>query len=129
MDENRFLSGEEMSIKLKDLKACNNLYCYKPCPVPAGMRSEAKALIDNLEAAGIIRKVSETSETCAPASFVKKKSGGLRFVIDFTQLNRAVVRPVHSFPSTDQVANMVKPNIKFFATLDFLNRVFSVALG
>ena len=76
MDENHFLSGEEMSIKLKDLKACKNLYCYKPHPVPAGMRSEAKALIDNLEAAGIIRKVSETSETCAPASFVKKIKEG-----------------------------------------------------
>ena len=60
MDENHFLSGEEMSIKLKDLKACKNLYCYKPA-VPAGMRSEAKALIDNLEAAGNIRMVSETS--------------------------------------------------------------------
>ena len=36
MDENRFLSGDEMSIKLKDLKACNNLYCVQASPSTCG---------------------------------------------------------------------------------------------
>ena len=52
MSRDRFLTREEMLIKLRQLKYCSNLYCY--CPVPANIQKEAKELIDNLEQNGII---------------------------------------------------------------------------
>ena len=41
MDGNKFLTGEEMSIKLRQLKDCTNLYCYRPQPVLANIHEEA----------------------------------------------------------------------------------------
>ena len=49
-------------------------------------------------------------------------------MVDFTALNRSVIRPVHSFPSSDQIANQIKPETRHFATLDFLNGYFQLGL-
>ena len=49
-------------------------------------------MISQLELQGVIRhmKPNEQSKFCAPAEFVPKKSGKLRFVIDFTALDKYV---------------------------------------
>ena len=53
-----------------------------------------------------------------------KKSGKLRFVIDFTALNKYVQRPVHSFPSLDQVAQALKASTTHIAAIDFPSGYF-----
>merc|ERR1712074_456480 len=85
---------------------------YKPRPIPANIRQKARTLIDKLLKQGIIRRVGvdESSKYCAPSQFVPKKSGKLRFVVDFTALNKFVMRPVHGFPSSEQVMNSIKTN-------------------
>ena len=57
-------------------------------------------MLDDLEKQGIICRLepNETSDVCAQAGFVPKKSKKLRFVIDFTSLNEYIKRPMHSFP-------------------------------
>ena len=97
-----------MKIRLKQALSSRldpSLYCFKPCAIPMHIKTEAKQLLDDLVAQGIIRRLepNETSEVCAQAGFVPKKSKKLRFVIDFTSLNKYIERPVHSFPSTDQI--------------------------
>ena len=81
------------------------MYRFKPHAIPLHIKVQAKQLLDDLEKQGIIRRLepNETSDVCAQAGFIPKKSKKLRFVIDFTSLNKYIERPVHSFPSTDQI--------------------------
>ena len=79
---------------------------------------------------GVIRhmKANEQSKFCAPVGFVPKKSGKLRFVIDFTALNKYVQRPVHSFPLSDQVAQALKASTTHIAAIDFPSGYFQALL-
>ena len=78
-------------------------------------------MLSQLESQGVIRrmKANEQSEFCAPTGFVPKKSGKLRFVIDFIALNKYVEHPVHSFPSSDQVAQGIKSSTTHLACVEF----------
>ena len=97
-----------MKIKLRQAlsnKLDPSLYKFKPRSIPMHIKAQAQQLLDDLVKQGIIRRMgpNETSDVCSPAGFVPKKSKKLRFVVDFTSLNKYVERPVHSFPSTDQI--------------------------
>ena len=107
-----------------------SLYRYKPQPTPLNIKPQAKRTISELESQGVIRrmKANEQSKFCAPAGFVHKKSGKLRFVIDFTALNKYVQRPVHSFPSSDQVAQALKASTTHIAAIDFPSSYFQALL-
>ena len=107
-----------------------SLYRYKPRPTLLNIKPQAKRTISELESQGVIRhiKAEEQSKFCAPAGFVPKKSGKLRFVIDFTALNKYVQRPVHSFPSSDQVAQALKVSTTHIATTDFPSGYFKALL-
>ena len=72
MSPDQVLRSNEMTIRLKEIKSDKGLYCYKPRPVPIGMRQQAKKLIETFEETGIIQRVIEPTQTCAPAAFVKK---------------------------------------------------------
>ena len=108
MTGDKFLTGEEMSIKLRQLNDCTNLYYYHLRPVPTNICEEGKELIDSLEQTRIIKKMTKKTDTCTPASFVKKNFGGLHFVIDFTTLNRSVIKPMHSILSSDQISAQIE---------------------
>ena len=73
-------------------------------------------------------KSNEQSEFYAPSGFVPKKNRKLRFVIDFTALNKYVQRPVHSFPSSDQVAQSIKSSTTHIACVDFPSGYFQALL-
>ena len=79
---------------------------------------------------GIIRRLgpNEKSDVCALAGFVPKKSKKLRFVIDFTSLNKYIERPVHSFPSTDHIQQAIRQNTRFMACVDFPSGYFQLRL-
>ena len=98
-----------------------SLYRYMPQPNPLNIKPQAKRTISELELQGVIRrmKANEQSKFCAPAGFVPKKSGKLRFVIDLTALNKYVQRLVHSFPSSDQVAQGLKASTTHIVAIDF----------
>ena len=73
-------------------------------------------------------KANEQSEFCAPSGFVPKKSGKLRFVIDFTALNKYVQGLVHLFPSSDQAAQSIKALTTHLACVDFPSGYFQARL-
>ena len=81
-------------------------------------------------AQGIICRLelNETSDVCAQAGFVPKKSKKLRFVIDFTSLNKYIEIPVHSFPSTDQIQQAIRHDTHFMACIDFPSGYFQLRL-
>ena len=93
------------------------------------MRREAKSIIDRLVKEGIIRPVQEATNTCAPTSFVPKKNGSLRFVVDFTALNRSIIRPVHTFPSSDQIMQSISSDTTIIAVMDCVSGYFQQLLA
>ena len=112
LNPSRYLKCPPMKIKLKQSlsnKLDPSLYRFKPRAIPMHIKEQAEQLLDDLEKQGIIRRMgpNEASEVCAPAGFVPKKSKKLRFVIDFTSLNKYIARPVHSFPSSDQIQQAI----------------------
>ena len=49
-------------------------------------------------------------------------------VIDFTRLNKYVKRPIHTFPSTQEILSGIDPNSKVFAKLDATHGYHQVPL-
>ena len=112
LNPSRYLKCPPMKIKLKQAlssKLDPSLYKFRPRLIPMHIREQAQQLLNDLVEQGIIRRLgpNETSDVCAPAGFVPKKSKKLRFIIDFTSLNKYIERPVHSFPSTDQIQQAI----------------------
>ena len=124
LSPNSYLRAPPMHISIKnspDRSRNPALYHFKPRPIPLNIKPQARGMISQLESQGVIRRMeaNEQLEFCAPSGFVPKKSGKLRFVIDFTALNKYVRRPVHSFLSSDQVAQSIKPGTTHIACVDF----------
>ena len=49
-------------------------------------------------------------------------------MIDFTSLNKYIERPVHSFPSTDQIQQAIRHDTCFMACIDFPSGYFQLRL-
>ena len=86
--------------------------------IPLHWRETAERIVEKLIDNGVITQEEEPTEWCAPGFFVAKKNGDLRLVIDYTRLNQYVRRPVHTFPSTQEILSGIDPQSKVFAKLD-----------
>ena len=86
--------------------------------IPLHWREKAEKIIKKLIDGKVITPQDEPTEWCAPGFFVAKKNGDIRLVIDYTKLNKYVQRPVHTFPSTQEILSAIDPNSKVFAKLD-----------
>ena len=75
----RFMKCPPTKIRLKlalSSKLNPSLYRFKPRAIPLDIKAQAKQLLDDLEKQGIIHRLepNETSDICAQAGFVPKKS-------------------------------------------------------
>ena len=86
--------------------------------VPLHWKEKAEKIVEKLLREKVITRQSEPTEWCAPGFFVIKKNGDLRLVIDYTQLNKHVRRPIHTFPSTQEILAGLDPESRVFAKLD-----------
>lgn len=79
-----------------------------------------KPLLDELrrmESLGVIEKVEEPTDWCAPCLVVPKKNGKLRVCIDFTNLNKAVKREYHPLPTVEETLGELGDS-RVFSKLD-----------
>jgi len=122
------LKGDPMTIHLSD-RTISPLRVFTAKRIPIHLQNDADKLRDNLLKAGIIKRVDEPTDWISPAKFLPKPNGkGVRLVTDFTHLNRAVRRPVHPFPSAQDIVRMVRPGSRVFAKLDAIHGYFQVPL-
>ena len=91
---------------------------YTARAIPLHWQEPAEKIVRKLVKEGVITRQTEPTEWCAPGFFVAKKNGGVRLVIDYTRLNQYVKRPVHTFPSTQEILAGIDPKSKVFAKLD-----------
>ena len=101
--------------------------------IPQHYQETADKLVDKLLRDEVIEPVpiDETSEWISPAFFVPKEGGkaGVRLVTDFTQLNKAIKRPVHPFPSANDITRKIQAETKFFAKMDATQGYHQVPLA
>ena len=82
--------------------------------VPINLKREAEIMIKDMLEAGIIRRVHEPTAWISPAMIIPKPNGaGVRLVVDYTNLNKAVRRPIHPFPSAADVTRLLHEDSRF----------------
>ena len=89
-----------------------------------------RVLQKGLDAGTWERDGGTTSKACSPAHFVLKPSGeDVRIVCDMRMLNKAVKRPVHVFPTGNDVWRCVKQESRVFFKLDLVQGYHQIPLS
>ena len=88
-----------------------------PRRVAAARKQPLQEELLRMEKLGVISKIEEPTDWCAPCVVVPKKSGQIRVCIDFTSLNRAVRREYHPLPTSDETLSALG-NARVFSKLD-----------
>ena len=93
-----------------------------PRQVPLRFQEEADATILRLLEAGVIIRVDGPEPWCAPAFFVPKPGGiKVRLVTDFTGINRFVIRPIHPFPSVQDIVQCIPAGTSWMPSMVIFN--------
>ena len=134
----------EIHMKGKEIKPTRILTARK---IPIHWEKAAKKAIQTAIKNGKLRKVEEPTDWISPGFFVPKgdpdkrkqlrnknkeetvDEDDLRLVVDFTGLNKAVLRPVHPFPSSQNIIDSIPQGSHWFATLDACQGYHQVALS
>ena len=86
--------------------------------IPLRFTAPAEAAINNLLENGINVRCEDPTDWCSPGFFVPKSDGkSVRLVTDYTKLNSFVQRPVHPFPSVNNIVQPFPPAHPFFQNL------------
>ena len=56
----------------------------------------------HMESLGVISRVEQPTDWCAGMVVVPKKSGDVRFCVDFQPFNKSVLREVHPLPTVEE---------------------------
>jgi hypothetical protein len=121
------MAGPPMRIKLKE--GAEPFKVRGPRPLAIPMKTEAKELLDNFVAQGVLKKVSEPTEWVHGMTLVRKPSGKLRLCVDLRPLNKYVERPHHPLKSPWDVINGISTTAKWFSTFDAAHGYFQVPLA
>ena len=97
-----------------------------PRPIPFALRDHVTEMVDDYLKRGVI--VPSKSPYCSPVVLVKKKTGELRFCVDFRQLNARTRKDSYPIPDIDTTI-LALGNKKFFSTLDLRSGYWQVRLA
>uniref|UniRef100_A0A3B5QZY7 Gypsy retrotransposon integrase-like protein 1 n=1 Tax=Xiphophorus maculatus TaxID=8083 RepID=A0A3B5QZY7_XIPMA len=78
---------------------------------------KVKEELNRMQQEGVITKVEEPTDWCAPMVVVPKSSGKVRICIDLTELNKYVMREKHPLPSVEHTLGQLA-GAKVFSKLD-----------
>ena len=97
--------------------------------IPLRFTAPAEAAINNLLENGIIVLCEEPTDWCSPGFFIPKSDGkSVCLVTDYTKLNSFVQRPVHPFPSVNDIVQAIPSSAAIFAKFDAVIGYFQIAL-
>jgi len=106
--------GEKIHIELREDAQPSH---FPPRQVPFALRERASKALDELESAGVLRRVTE-SEWATPVVWVEKNDGKVRLCADYSvTINKKVKKSDFPLPTLDQLLSEVKPNAHY-AKLD-----------
>ena len=111
------LGTMKTAVKIALKKDCTPFAQAVPRRVAAARREPLRKELQRMESMGVIRKIEEPTEWCAPCIVVPKRNNSIRVCIDFTRLNQAITREYHPLPTTDETLSMLGA-AKYFTKLD-----------
>ena len=115
-NELREMAGKKMKISLKE--DAQPFALSAPRQIPYVYRQLVKDELDEQVAAGVIEPVSEATDWLHPLVVVPKPKGGIRLCVDLQKLNKFVKRPFYPTRTPSDAISSIKPESKFFMTLD-----------
>ncbi|CAB4025773.1 Transposon Ty3-G Gag-Pol poly, partial [Paramuricea clavata] len=99
-----------------------------PRQVPIPLRKETERELQRMERNGVISRVEDPTEWCAPMVVTPKSNGKVRVCVDLTKLNQFVQRENHPLPTTDTTfANLA--GARYFTKLDANSGFWQIKLS
>ena len=130
LEQGKVMGGVPMTIQVRKDIPMRPVRKLTARPIPLHYRKEAGRMVKELIEEGILAKVTEPTEWISAGHFVPKPDGKrLRLVTDYVDLNKYVQRPVHPFPSTQEILQNVESGSKWFAKLDVVHGYFQIPLS
>ncbi|XP_039505077.1 uncharacterized protein LOC120461046 [Pimephales promelas] len=99
---------------------------HKQYPIRPEARQAVEEIVADLEAEGIIRQTSST--TNSPVWPVKKSDNSWRLTIDYTRLNSVTPKPHPIVANPATILNDIPGNAKIFTVLDVLSAFWSIPI-
>lgn len=119
------LKCEPVKITLRDNATPYCLTTSRRVAFP--LMSKVATELDRLENEGIIEKIHQPTDWCAPMVPVLKKNGNVRICVDLKRLNEAVKREHYMLPNLDDVAPKLA-GAKVFSKLDASSGFYQIPL-
>ena len=120
------LGGWKISPVSVDLKKDAKPYHSRPYPVQYIYKEQFKKELESLEKVGVIKKDS-SSQWAAPAFTIPKKDGSLRFLTDFHQLNKRMIRKPYPLPKISEVLQELE-GLNYATLLDLKMEYYTLGL-
>ncbi|UYV80656.1 hypothetical protein LAZ67_19001269, partial [Cordylochernes scorpioides] len=115
------------TIKLKDESQPHAIYTPRRIPIPLLNRTEEQ--LDQMDEKGVIEKVEQPTDWCAPMVIVPKPSSNdLRICVDLTALNKFVKREHYPIPSVEYTLAQMS-GVKLFSRLDANSGFWQIPLS
>ncbi|UYV81689.1 K02A2.6-like, partial [Cordylochernes scorpioides] len=116
-----------VEIKLKDESQPHAIYTPRRIPIP--LLNKTKEQLDQMVEKGVIEKVEQPTDWCAPMVIVPKPSSNdLRNCVDLTALNKFVKREHYPIPSVEYTLAQMG-GAKLFSKLDANSEFWQIPLS
>ena len=120
------MKGQEYDIKVIENATPFAINVPRQVPIPLHQKNEQE--LQCMERNGVISRVDEPTEWCAPMVITQKSNGNVRVCVDLTQLNKYVQRENHPLPTTDTTLAKLA-GAKFFSRLDANSGFWQIKLS
>lgn len=98
-----------------------------PRRIPIQLREKVKIELNRMVKEGVIEPIDMATEWCAPMVAVLKKNMSVRICVDFTELNKYVIRERMVLPSVDETLAQMG-GAKVFSKLDASSGFWQIPL-
>jgi len=113
--------------KIKVKEGARPFATSAPRRVPLPLMNVVKKKLEEMVTEGVIAKVDEPTDWCAPMVIAPKPNGDIRLCVDLTKLNKSVERELHPMPVVEHTLGQLA-KAKIFSKLDANSGFYQITL-
>uniref|UniRef100_A0AAV2L3T1 C2H2-type domain-containing protein n=1 Tax=Knipowitschia caucasica TaxID=637954 RepID=A0AAV2L3T1_KNICA len=110
------MKTDPVKIHLRDDAVPHAVHTARRVPLP--LLSKVQAELQRMEEHGVIVKVTQPTEWCAPMVPVLKPSGAFRICVGLQKLNENLKRETYQLPTTDETLAKLAGSTKYLVGMD-----------
>uniref|UniRef100_A0AAV2JBC5 Reverse transcriptase RNase H-like domain-containing protein n=1 Tax=Knipowitschia caucasica TaxID=637954 RepID=A0AAV2JBC5_KNICA len=110
------MKTDPVKIHLRDDAVPHAVHTARRVPLP--LLSKVQAELQRMEEHGVIVKVTQPTEWCAPMVPVLKPSGAVRICVGLQKLNENLKRETYQLPTTDETLAKLAGSTKYLVGMD-----------